>query len=53
MTCGEIKERLIDFLYRELPAQEHTAFETHVAACDACRREVESLGGTLTTARTA
>jgi hypothetical protein len=53
MTCDEIKERLIDFLYRELPAQEHTAFEAHVAGCDACRREVESLGGTLTTARTA
>jgi anti-sigma factor RsiW len=53
MTCDEIKERLIDFLYGELSPADRAAFEAHLVGCDGCRREVESLGGTLTTARTA
>jgi hypothetical protein len=53
MTCAEIKDRTIDYLYGELPAGARAAFEQHLAGCDSCRAEVGSLQGTLQQARAA
>jgi hypothetical protein len=53
MTCGEIKERTIDYLYGELPERDRATFEAHLGGCDACRVEVAALQGTLHTARVA
>jgi hypothetical protein len=39
-------ERLLDYLYNELPAPERTAFEGHLRECAACRTELAELGGT-------
>jgi hypothetical protein len=51
MTCAEVSERTIDFLYGELGAEDRRAFTFHLTACEACRAEVESFGSTLGTAR--
>jgi hypothetical protein len=53
MTCAELKEQTIDFLYGELDEEARRGFDLHLASCDGCRREVESLGGTLGQARVA
>jgi hypothetical protein len=53
MTCAELKEQTIDFLYGELDEEARRGFDLHLATCDDCRREVESLGGTLGRARVA
>lgn len=37
------KDCLVDYLYDEAPPAERAAVETHLAACEACRREVETL----------
>lgn len=44
MTCSELNERIVDHLYGELGPEEQAAFETHLAGCPACQREVASLG---------
>ena len=53
MTCAEIKDRTIDYLYAELSAGERAAFDQHLAGCDSCRAEVSGLQGTLHQARAA
>jgi hypothetical protein len=53
MTCAEIKDRTIDYLYGELPEGERTAFDQHLAGCQSCRAEVGALQGTLQQARAA
>src|SRR5204863_9290901 len=53
MTCAEIKDRTIDYLYGELPAEGRVAFEPPLAGCDACRAEVAGLQGTLLQTRAA
>jgi len=53
MTCAEIKDRTIDYLYGELSAGERAAFDQHLAGCDGCRAEVGGLQGTLHQARAA
>ena len=52
MTHEQIDEQMVDFLYGELPADARAAFEAHVAGCERCRREVESLGQVRAVART-
>jgi hypothetical protein len=37
------KDCLVDYLYDEAPPAERAAIEAHLAACEACRREVEGL----------
>jgi hypothetical protein len=39
-------ERLLDYLYDELPVSERSAFELHLHDCEACRAELAALGGT-------
>jgi hypothetical protein len=53
MTCPEIKDRLVDYLYGELPEAERQGFEAHLADCTACRQEVDALGATLARTRQA
>jgi anti-sigma factor RsiW len=40
------QERLLDYLYDELPAAERKAFEVHLHDCAACRAELAALGST-------
>jgi len=39
-------ERLLDYLYDELPAADRAAFERHLQECPPCRTELAELGGT-------
>ena len=40
------QERLLDYLYDELPAEQRKAFEIHLHECAACRTELAALGNT-------
>ena len=40
------QERLLDYLYDELSADERKAFEIHLNGCGACRSELAALGDT-------
>jgi hypothetical protein len=44
VACNQ-KEHLVGFLYDEVTPAERAAIEAHLAACAACRREVEELRG--------
>ena len=48
----DIDQRIVDLLYGELAGEERAAFDAHVAGCERCRREVESLTGARAAART-
>ena len=43
MNCNEVKPRLIEAVYGEVPAEFRAAFEEHLAGCPACRLEYERL----------
>ncbi len=43
MNCFEIREKLIDYLCREVNALEANFIETHISDCPACRDELEFL----------
>lgn len=47
MNCPEVEGRLADYLGGEAKPEDRRPLEEHLSACAACRREVESLGGTL------
>ena len=49
MTCDFPKDRLIGLHYGEVDAGERDAIQTHVAGCEACRKELEALGSTVET----
>jgi len=51
MTCEQIDEQMIDFLYGELAPEARAAFDAHIGGCERCRREAESLGQTRALAR--
>lgn len=53
MNCNSVKERMVDFLYEELPTDSRAAFEAHLRDCSACKAEVASYRTTLGSARTA
>lgn len=42
MTCDRM-ERVAEYALRALPAAEQSALEQHLAGCEPCRRELESL----------
>jgi anti-sigma factor RsiW len=44
MTCDELSHRLPEYWANELPDAARRDLERHLAACAACREEVESLG---------
>jgi len=43
MSCQTFREKLIDLVYDELPADERPAVEQHLAGCPGCRAELEAL----------
>lgn len=47
MNCERAKDMLADALGNELTATDRTAFDEHLAGCDACRLEFASLTKTL------
>lgn len=47
MNCNYIEQQLADYLGGELEASAVEAFDSHLAVCETCRREVVSLGDTL------
>ena len=47
MNCKEFESLTADALGGELRVQERAAFEAHVAGCESCRREYESLTETV------
>jgi hypothetical protein len=53
MNCDGVKERLVDFLYQDLPADARAAFEEHLRGCPACKADVASYRRTLGNARAA
>jgi anti-sigma factor RsiW len=53
MTCAEASDRILDRVYGELAESERAAFEAHLAACDGCRGELETMERTRRTARLA
>jgi len=44
MECVRVVERIADYSAGALGAREREAVEAHLAACTACRRELERLG---------
>ena len=38
-------EQVLDYLYGELAPPERAAFAEHLAGCESCRREIDSLSG--------
>jgi hypothetical protein len=53
MTCAELDQRAVDYLYGELVPAERAAVEAHLATCEACRHEVRGLERTLGVTREA
>lgn len=47
MECKHVQEMLADYLGEELNSSCRVAFESHLATCPQCQREVESLQTTL------
>ncbi len=43
MKCDDVKARLIEGLYGELPREEEDRLQEHLAGCRACRQEMEAL----------
>jgi hypothetical protein len=43
MNCNEVKPRLIEAVYGEVPAEFRAALEEHLAGCPACRLEYAKL----------
>ena len=53
MNCAQVKERLVDFLYDEIPPEARASFAEHLASCPTCQAEVASNERTLGKARVA
>lgn len=51
MNCNEIEPLMADALGDELRAADRAAFEAHLAGCESCRREYDTLQGALNTMR--
>ena len=43
MKCADIKARLVESLYGELPGEDESHLREHLAGCDSCRQELEAL----------
>ncbi len=53
MKCSDVSNRLVDFLYEEMPAAERREFLAHVDGCASCSAEVKAMASTLGHARAA
>lgn len=53
MNCNDVKERLVDFLYEDMPTDVRAAFEEHLRGCPACKTNVASYRRTLANTRAA
>jgi hypothetical protein len=53
MKCSDVSDRLVDFLYEEMPAAERREFVAHVDGCASCSAEVKAMSSTLGHARAA
>jgi anti-sigma factor RsiW len=53
MKCSDVSNRLVDFLYEEMPAEERREFVAHVDGCASCSAEVKAMSSTLGHARAA
>jgi hypothetical protein len=53
ITCADLSERLVDYLYQEISPEERQGIEAHLRGCESCRVEVAGLGRTLGRAREA
>ena len=49
--CQRVDERLLDFVYGELAAQARAEVSAHLAGCERCSKEIESLQGTRSALR--
>jgi anti-sigma factor RsiW len=49
MPCRELVELVTDYLEDRLSPLDRTRFETHLAACDACRTYLEQFRQTVRT----
>ncbi|PYV08559.1 MAG: hypothetical protein DMG23_13260 [Acidobacteria bacterium] len=41
MECKDLQERLLAYLYEELPSEERTVCDAHLAHCTQCQGELE------------
>jgi hypothetical protein len=53
LTCANLSDRLVDYLYGEVAPDELERIEDHLRECESCQGEVASLGRTLGRARQA
>lgn len=51
ITCRELIDFLMDYLNGELPPEQRTPFEKHLAACLACRDYLQSYRDTIQIAK--
>lgn len=45
VECKDFDDKLLDYLYEELPVAERQAYEQHLAGCARCQGELGSFGG--------
>jgi anti-sigma factor RsiW len=47
LSCQELVELVTDYLEDALPAEDRQRFDSHIAACDGCRRYLAQIEVTL------
>jgi hypothetical protein len=53
MTCSDVNDKLIDYLYGELDPDAARAVEEHARGCDACAAALKGFSATLVSTRSA
>ena len=53
MTCQELTDFICDYLDNDLPAQQRSAFEAHLAGCRDCRNYLASYRATVELSKSA
>lgn len=47
LSCQELVELVTEYLERALSAEDRDRFDSHIAACDGCRRYIEQVRVTV------
>jgi anti-sigma factor RsiW len=47
LSCQALVELVTDYLEDELPPEDRERFDSHIAACDGCRRYLEQIRATV------